>query len=103
MHVGKDGRVDTNQDLRRALIPEGWELVAAEVSPDGRWVVAAIEPSGPVLDDAPDLLLATREGDIVQRVERAVPAIHYSKGTDARLPAEQAGRPPPARHRPGRP
>lgn len=81
VHVSVTGQVDAHQDLRRALTPEGWELVAAEVSPDGRWVVAAVESAEPTVDHAPDLLIATRQGSVVHRFSRAVPTELYSKGT----------------------
>lgn len=82
VQVSVDGRVETHPELRRALVPEGWTLLAAEVSSDEHWVALAIKPERPSAETVADLVIADRHGDAVKRIERGIPAIEYSRGTD---------------------
>jgi hypothetical protein len=79
VHFGIDGRLDANVQLRQALTPQGWDLVAAEVSPDGRLVVAALEQAG-ASASAVDLVVASRDGKIISRMPAALPAVRYNRG-----------------------
>jgi hypothetical protein len=44
VHVGVDGALDRLTVLRQSILPAGVHLVTAAVSPDGAWVIAAVEP-----------------------------------------------------------
>lgn len=81
-HFGVDGRLEKDESLQNRLVPQDWELIAAEVSADNRRAVAVIRRDVPTGGEAErlDLVISlTPEGEPL-RLAQAIAAEPTERG-----------------------